>query len=191
MNGWKNPYQYGEAKVKFKEIQLTADKKLFLVTEKQYSDFELIVELNLPEGQANSGVMFRCHVEPNRVYGYQAECDGSWSAGLYDEGRRGWIWPTKKGPDKDSSQAFFKRPEIRRALNRIGWNRYKITCQGNRIITELNGIKITDLTDDTDASGHIGIQHHGEKGQTYRFRNIFIKELTPSDSAETNLNADF
>ena len=110
--GWKNPYKHGEAKVKFKEIQLTADRKFFLVTEKQYSDFELIVELNLPEGQANSGVMFRCHVEPNRVYGYQAECDGSdrcWSAGIYDEGRRGWIWPTKKGADKESSQAFFQR----------------------------------------------------------------------------------
>ena len=76
-------------------------------------------------------------------------------------------------------------------LNRLGWNRYKITCKGNRITTELNGVKITDLNDDTDTSGHIGIQHHGEKGQTYRFRNIYIKELTPADSAETHSDADF
>ena len=29
----------------------------------------------------------------------------------------------------------------------------------------------------TDAKGPVGIQHHGEKGQTYRFRNLRIKEL--------------
>ncbi|MEJ6719623.1 MAG: hypothetical protein ACJAT6_000731 [Akkermansiaceae bacterium] len=28
-----------------------------------------------------------------------------------------------------------------------------------------------------DASGVIAIQHHGEKGQTYRFRNLRIKEV--------------
>jgi len=35
----------------------------------------------------------------------------------------------------------------------------------------------TDIEDDADAEGVIGIQHHGEKGQTYKFRNLRIKEL--------------
>lgn len=30
---------------------------------------------------------------------------------------------------------------------------------------------------DTDAKGHLGIQHHGEKGQTYMFRNLRLKTL--------------
>ncbi len=188
INEWRNPYDFGEAKIVNKEIHLTADKKFFLVTKKKYSDFVLFVEINLPEGEANSGVMFRCHVEPNKVYGYQAECDGSdrrWSAGLYDEGRRGWIWPSKTGRSnekkfleyEEESQAHFAKPEIRNALKRTGWNRYKIQCKGNQIKIELNGIAVTEIEDDTDAEGFIGIQHHGEKGQTYRFRNIFIKEL--------------
>ncbi|WP_162273924.1 family 16 glycoside hydrolase [Mariniblastus fucicola] len=188
LDGWRNPYDFGKAKVVNNEIHLTANKKFFLVTEKKFSDFVLFVEINLPEGQANSGVMFRCHVEPNRVYGYQAECDGSdrrWSAGLYDEGRRGWVWPSKEGRSNDKkmleyaeeSQAHFAKPEVRGALKRTDWNRYKITCKGNKISIELNGVKVTDVEDDTDAEGFIGIQHHGEKGQTYRFRNIFIKEL--------------
>ena len=75
------------------------------------------------------------------------------------------------------SQAFFTQPEIHNALNRTGWNRYKITCRGNKIEIELNGVKVTDIQDDTDAKGFIGIQHHGEKGQTYRFRNIYLKKL--------------
>ena len=33
------------------------------------------------------------------------------------------------------------------------------------------------VTDDRDASGPIAIQHHGEAGATYRFRNLRIKEL--------------
>ena len=188
LTGWRNPYDFGKSKIVGDEIHLTANRKFFLVTEKEYSDFVLFVEINLPEGKANSGVMFRCHVEPNKIFGYQAECDGSdrcWSAGLYDEGRRGWVWPSKKGRSKEKkfleyekeSQEFFAQPKIHDALKRTGWNRYKITCRGNKITIELNGVKVTDLEDDTDAKGFIGIQHHGEKGQTYRFRNIFIKEL--------------
>ena len=41
----------------------------------------------------------------------------------------------------------------------------------------LNGVEITNLKDETDQSGYIAIQHHGEKGQTYRFRKIRIKQI--------------
>lgn len=190
LSQWRNPYDYGEVEVVGNEIHLKANKKFFLVTKQQVSDFELIADIKLPKGKANSGIMFRCHVEPNKVYGYQAECDGSdrcWSAGLYDEGRRSWVWPVKKGRSKikledfakyeKESQAFFAQPKIRNALKRNDWNRYKITCVGSKITIELNGVKVTDIEDETDAKGYIGIQHHGEKGQTYRFRNIFLKQL--------------
>ena len=190
LSGWRNPYPYGEAKVVDGEIHLLADQKFFLVTEKEYSDFSLSVDIHLPEGPANSGVMFRCHVDDNakkKVFGYQAECDGSdrrWSGGLYDESRRGWIWPSTKGRSKDKflkheeeSKAAFKTPEIANALNRNGWNRFVVTCVADSITIELNGVQTVHLNDSTDASGFIGIQHHGEKGQTYRFRNLFIKKL--------------
>ncbi len=188
ITGWKNPYEWGKAEVIDGEIHLTADKKFFLVTEAQYTDFVFEGEVLLPEGKANSGFMFRCHVEPNKVYGYQSEIDGSdrcWSGGLYDEGRNGWLWPSQKGRTKveaalaheTESQAHFKKPEVRDALKRNDWNQVRITCQGNQIKIELNGVVTTEYTDSTDAKGHIGIQHHGEKGQTYRFRNLRIKEL--------------
>ncbi|MCA9060157.1 MAG: DUF1080 domain-containing protein, partial [Planctomycetaceae bacterium] len=75
------------------------------------------------------------------------------------------------------SQAYFKKPEVQGALKRNDWNHYKITCQGNSIKIEVNGVVTTEYTDDTDAKGHLGIQHHGEDGQTYKFRNLRIKEL--------------
>ncbi len=101
LSGWRNPYSHGEAKVVDGEIHLLANKKFFMLTKKRYADFHLSVEIHLPEGEANSGVMFRCQVDENaaqKVFGYQAECDGSdrrWSGGLYDEARRGWIWPSR------------------------------------------------------------------------------------------------
>lgn len=188
LSGWTNPYEWGEAKVVDGEVHLTAEKKFFLVTEKPYADFIFEGEVKLPEGKANSGFMYRCHVEPNKVYGYQAEVDGSdrrWSGGLYDEGRRGWIWPSQTGRTKvpealeyeEESKAYFQQPEVRDALKRNDWNTYRITCKGNSLKVEVNGVVTTDIKDDTDASGPIGIQHHGEKGQTYKFRNLRIKEL--------------
>lgn len=189
--GWKNPYAWGEVAIVDGEIHLTANKKFFLVTGKSYSDFEFEAEIKLPEGKANSGFMFRCHVEPNKVFGYQAEVDGSerrWSGGLYDEGRRKWLWPGRDGttniPEKartkEEGMAHFAKPEVKDALKRNDWNKYRIVCQGAHIRIYVNGVLTTEVWDSTDASGPIGIQHHGEKGQTYKFRNLRIKELNPA-----------
>jgi hypothetical protein len=178
LEGWKNPYEVGEAKVVDGELHLIADQKFFLVTEKSYSNFIFEGEVLLPEGQANSGFMFRAHAEPGKVFGYQCEVDGDpkrgWSGGLYDEGRRQWFISPIKG-DSASIEAFRKRAGD--AFKRNGWNTYRITCKGNKITIEVNGVITTDIEDDMDASGVIGIQHHGEKGQAYKFRNLRIKEL--------------
>lgn len=204
LTGWRNPYQHGEAKVVDGEIHLLASEKFFLVTDKQYSDFRVSVDIHLPDGEANSGVMFRCHVDDNapkkKVFGYQAECDGSdrrWSGGLYDEARRGWVWPSTRGRSEaqfleheEASQAAFAEPNVAGALNRNGWNRFVVTCIQDRISIEVNGVPTTTFRDTIDASGHIAIQHHGEDGQTYRFRNLFIKELpeVPAQDSVTLTN---
>ncbi len=187
-DNWTNPYDHGEIELVNDEIRLTADKKFFLCTKETYGDFIFTGEVLLPEGQANSGFMFRCHVEPGKVYGYQAEVDGSdrrWSGGLYDEGRRGWIWPSIEGRTKEEkflahaekSQAHFATPKVQNALKRNDWNKYTITCKGDKITINVNGVVTTSFKDDTDAEGHIAIQHHGEDGQVYRFRNLMLRKL--------------
>ncbi len=169
LKGWRNPYDHGKAVVENNEIHLTsAGKKYFLATEKQYGDFVLEVSVKMPDRGANSGIQFRSHVEPNRVYGYQAEVDPSdrsWSGGIYDEGRRGWLKPLKN------------KPHAQGAFEPTGWNRYRIHAEGNRMRVYVNGLKTADLTDEKDERGYIALQHHGEKGKTYRFRNIRIMEL--------------
>jgi hypothetical protein len=41
----------------------------------------------------------------------------------------------------------------------------------------VNGVQTTDYHDDKDAEGYLGIQHHGEKGAIYRFRNLKVTPL--------------
>jgi Domain of Unknown Function (DUF1080) len=176
--GWRNPYSWGDITVVNGEIHLKADKKFFLVTEKTFGDFIFEGDVLLPEGQANSGFMFRANVEPNKVFGYQAEVDGDpkrmWSGGLYDEGRRMWFASPIKG--NAASEAEFRK-RAGDTFKRNDWNTYRITCKGNKIRIEVNGVTTTDIEDNKDARGVVGIQHHGEKGKTYKFRNLRIKTL--------------
>ena len=176
LKGWTNPYAWGKAWAEDGQILLQADKKFFLVTEKQYRDFIFEGEVKMPEGKSNSGFMFRCHVQPNKVFGYQAEVDPSdrqWSGGLYDEGRRGWLNPGKGGLD---AKDFVQR--TKGAFNRDGWSRCRIHCVGPNIRIYVNDVLTTDYVDTMDREGYLAIQHHGEKGQIYRFRNLRIRELS-------------
>ncbi|MDI9384746.1 MAG: DUF1080 domain-containing protein [Verrucomicrobiota bacterium] len=179
LEGWTNPYDWGEAWVEEGEIRLRADKKFFLVYDKVLSDFVFEAEIKMPEGDSNSGFMFRAHQAPNRVFGYQAEVDPSdrqWSGGLYDEGRRAWLHPA---PNDSAAAAAFVEA-TKGAFQRSAWNHYRIECRGDRLQIWVNGVQTTDYRDAMDAEGYLAIQHHGESGKVYRFRNLRVKELKPA-----------
>lgn len=174
--GWYNPYEWGEAWVENGEIHLRADKKFFLVTEDRFRDFVFEGEIMLPDRESNSGFMLRANVEKNRVFGYQAEVDPSdrkWAGGLYDEGRRGWLHPVRG--DSLSVRAF--REQAGDAFEPEEWNRYRIEARGDSIRIYVNDRLTTAYRDAMDREGPIGIQHHGEKGKIYRFRNLRIRPL--------------
>ena len=179
LTGWHNPYPHGEFRVTKGIIELVANKKFFLAYDQKFSDFILKAEIKLPKGKANSGFLFRSQKKENgTLFGYQAEVDGSdrkWSGGLYDEGRRGWIHPKK--PIENIYNKYNWKDVRKNAFKRNEWNRYKIRCVDDHIQIWVNDIKTTDLKDSTDKNGYIAIQHHGEKGQIYRFKNIQILEL--------------
>ena len=197
LTGWVQ--RNGEAKYHVEEGVIVGTSVLntpnsFLCTEKDYGDFILELEL-MVEQPLNSGVQFRSNslqeYKDGRVHGYQIEIDPSeraYSGGIYDEGRRGWLYPLA---NNEAGRKAFKNGE---------WNKYRIEAVGNTIRTWVNGTNCSNLVDDMTPSGFIALQVHGigEKteveGKTVRWRNIRIKtenleeERTPMDPAVEELN---
>ena len=141
----------------------------FLCTDKEYGDFIFKVELKF-DVPGNSGIQFRSHIaqKNDRVFGYQCEIDPSeraWSGGIYDEGRRGWLFPLKD------------HEEARKAFKLEDWNEYVIQAAGPSLKTWINGVPCADLIDTADMSGLIALQVHAGKEGRIRWRNIRIKDL--------------
>ena len=146
----------------------------FLCTEGEFADFVLEYEFKV-DPRLNSGVQIRSNsvagYKNGRVHGYQVEIDPSersWTAGIYDEGRRGWLADLK---DNEPARQAFRQNE---------WNRVRVEAIGHSIRTFLNGTPAADLTDDLTRSGFIGLQVHGTnetEPMEVRWRNLRIKDL--------------
>ncbi len=166
----------------------------FLATQKNYGDFILEFDFKVEDG-LNSGVQFRSQslkeYQNGRVYGYQFEIDPSaraWTGGIYDEARRGWLYPmTKNIP----AQKAFKNNE---------WNKARIEAIGNSIRTWVNGIECANIWDDATLNGFIALQVHAignkdQAGKTVSWKNIQIcttdvekyKTSSNNDVAEVNV----
>lgn len=147
----------------------------FLRTDKAYGDFVFTCEVKF-DVPGNSGIQFRSRqrADNGRVNGYQCEIDPGerrYSGGIYDEARRGWLFPLW-------GRAYEK---ARQAFQHGKWNRFTIKAQGQRLQTWVNGIPCSDYTD-TDPkhftpSGFIALQVHGGKEGQIRWRNLRLKEL--------------
>lgn len=141
----------------------------FLRTEKTYGDFILKLEAKL-DVPGNSGIQIRSHQaeKGGRVFGYQCEIDPSpraWTAGIYDEGRRGWLYP------------LAGHPEAQKAFRLADWNEFVIEAVGPHIKTTLNGVPCADLIDTADMEGFIALQVHAGKAGRIQWRNIRIRDL--------------
>ncbi|MDT8301168.1 MAG: family 16 glycoside hydrolase [Sedimentisphaerales bacterium] len=177
LNGWIQ--RNGKAKYAVQDGMIVGTTVLntpnsFLCTEKMYTDFILELEYLVEPGM-NSGIQIRSqsfeHFKNHRVHGYQVEIDTSsraWSAGIYDEARRGWLYNLK---DKPKAQKAFRQNE---------WNHYRIEAIGDRIRTWINGVPAADLRDDMTSTGFIALQVHGSKqaGKSIKWRNIRIQDIS-------------
>ena len=146
----------------------------FLATTRTFGNFILEYEMKMDEG-LNSGVQIRSESKPEinngRVHGYQVECDDSprgWTAGIYDEARRGWLYPVEYNQAAKSS---YKRAK---------WNKFRVEAIGNSIRTWLNDVPCANLVDDMTPQGFIALQVHGigkeeaNAGKTICWKNIRI-----------------
>lgn len=116
----------------------------------------------------------RSHYDPaghegkGLVYGCQFEIDPSsrrWSGGIYDEGRRDWLYPGSLHPEAQS------------ALKVGQYNHIRIECIGHEMKTWLNQVPVACLVDTVDKKGFIGLQVHGIGKQELAGEKVYFKNI--------------
>ena len=152
----------------------------WLMTEKEYADFELRLEFKIPKA-GNSGVALRSPLTGEPTYaGMEIQIlDDPWykNPANYPGLRRTQL----------TGAIYDVVPPSQEDLKPVGeWNRMRITAQGRHITVELNGTKLVDanLDDYKDrvqkhpgllrTKGHLGLQSHDGRVE---FRNLYVKRL--------------
>ncbi len=199
LSGWHRAgYVNGEAEFTVEDGCIVGTTRAgtpnsFLCSDREYADFILELEFNVPPG-VNSGVQIRSLCDPNiqkgRVHGYQVEIDPSprgWTAGIYDEARRGWLCNLthiEKERGKEAAEA------ARSAFRQGDWNRLRVEAVGPRIRTWLNGVPVADLTDTMTPRGILALQVHATADQVprqIRWRNLRLQELADAGTVPADV----
>lgn len=177
LSGWKVVAGTAPFEVVGDEIigtSVAGSPNTFLITEATYGDFILELDLKIEDITSNSGVMARGQYDPaardgqGLVFGYQIEADPTeraWSGGIYDEARRGWLYPLDLNP---SAKTVFKMGE---------YNHYRIEAIGNELKTWINGQEVAYVVDDMDKTGFIGLQVHSIRDSTHAGRKTYFKNV--------------
>ncbi|MEM9081739.1 MAG: DUF1080 domain-containing protein [Verrucomicrobiota bacterium] len=191
LSGWRKTGGTGEYEVKDGAIRGFGQKikgNTFLRTEDEFGDFILTFKFKFLDKSGNSGCMFRAFHKDGqpdgRVTGYQCEHDNwkqpqrGFTAGIYDEARRGWLSPAKNADQKLKDQLTGQSERI---FKWDDWNTIVIKCQGNHLQTWLNGEPRADFTDThpehTTLKGFIGLQVHGGKSADILWKDLYLKKL--------------
>lgn len=177
LSGWKvvagtAPYEVVNGEIIGTSV--AGSPNTFLITEATYGDFILELDLKVEDVTSNSGVMARGQFDPaaregkGLVFGYQIEADPTeraWSGGIYDEARRGWLYPLELNPE---AKTAFKMGE---------YNHYRIEAIGDELKTWINGQEVAYVVDDMDKTGFIGLQVHSIRDSTQAGRKTYFKNV--------------
>ena len=172
-------------------------------------DFELKTEFRITES-GNSGINYRSEKLtdiPNALRGYQADIDGknNYTGQNYEErGRttlayRGEIVNVNSQPNpeeegslrgnirnnawtmREVTGSLGSRDSLRSLIKTNDWNTCHIVAKGNRLQHYINGVLMSDVTDNDEVNrkltGLLGVQVHVGPPMKVEYRNIRIKEL--------------
>ncbi len=203
LDGWDGDPRYWRVEAGKLIGETTPDNPLahssyILWKERKTEDFDLKLDYRLRGG--NSGVQYRTLIAPGErwteVKGYQADMEAGdrWSGILYEVGMRTFLAlrgqkvVLEEGRKPRVVGSVGDPAKLQRAILKDGWNEYRITAQGNRLIHRINGRVMVDVTDNHDAlrikAGFIGFQIHQGPPMKVEYRNIRLKELKPADKAK-------
>lgn len=146
---------------------------LYLTTEKEYGDFELLIEYKTVAG-ADSGIYLRAI--PQVQIWDTTKAGGKWGGDLGAEYGSGGLWNNSKGNPGKNPLAL--------ADKGFGeWNKFRILMVGERVTVHLNDQLVVDHARlenyfnrkaPVPARGPIQLQTHGGE---IRWRNLAIREI--------------
>ncbi len=175
----------------------------------ELGDFEFKAEFHVAES-GNSGVNYRSVMHediPFALRGYQADIDGKnkYTGQNYEErgratlGYRGQITSinAQSGefdlkavrskvqrnawPDLEVIGSLGESEDLKAKINKQDWNEIHLVVKGNRLQHYVNGVLMSDVTDNDEvngkSSGLLGMQVHVGPPMRVMYRNIRIKEL--------------
>ncbi|XCF07578.1 DUF1080 domain-containing protein [Tamlana crocina] len=173
------------------------------------SDFELKLDFKISD-KGNSGINYRSTMIdslPFALKGYQGDMDGRmrYTGMNYEErgrttlasrGEKTTVNPQPKNQSPDSlrlnvknnrwqsldvAESLGSADDLAKHIKTYDWNTFHIIAKGNRLKHFVNGILMSDVTDNDPInrsnSGFIGVQVHTGPPMKVEFRNIKLKEL--------------
>ena len=155
------------------------------------ANFEFKAQYRIsPEG--NSGVQYRSEELPNirlALKGYQADIDGAdtYTGQNYEERGRGFlamrgeISVLKKDIKPTITGSLGNSDSLKRSIKKNDWNEIHIIAKGNHLQHFINGILMSDVTDEDvanrKANGVLGLQVHVMPTMKVEYRKILLKQL--------------
>ena len=152
----------------------------YLLTEKEYGNFEFRCEYKWSKEGGNSGVGIRTPNKGDPAYvGMEIQ--------LIDDENWEKVNKFKLADYQHTGSIYDVQPAKLQANKPIGeWNAVRIVCNGRKVLVEQNGKQMVDANlDDFEKKfdkhpglkrekGHVGFQSYNIKVE---FRNVFVKEL--------------
>ncbi|SDE32296.1 protein of unknown function [Pricia antarctica] len=175
----------------------------------QPDDFELKLDVKIAE-TGNSGINYRSEqidTIPHALRGYQADIDGknTYTGQNYEERKRTTlayrgekvIIHSQDNPEEAGSlranvqkncwqsrevvASLGESDSLKTKINSEDWNKIHLIVKGNRLQHYVNGVLMSDVTDDDainrKSSGYLGVQVHVGPPMTVEYRNIRLKNL--------------
>ncbi|MEM6844125.1 MAG: DUF1080 domain-containing protein [Bacteroidota bacterium] len=172
-------------------------------------NFELKTEFRITEN-GNSGINYRSEqidTIPHALRGYQADIDGKnrYTGQNYEEKKRTTLAyqgeqatiTSQDNPDKpgslranvernawihrDVTASLGESDSLKNHIKMGGWNEMHLVVNGNRLQHYVNGVLMSDVTDDDTVNrsmqGQLGVQVHVGPPMQVEYRNIKLKNL--------------
>ncbi len=173
----------------------------------QPGDFELKGSFKITE-KGNSGINYRSEQltdVPNALRGYQADIDGAnrYTGQNYEERKRTTLAyrgeivtvndPTDKSPEafkanlknnawlgRTVSGSLGTSDELKTKIKGEDWNEFHLVVKGNRLQHYINGVLMSDVTDNDTVNGKskglLGVQVHVGPPMKVEYKDIRIKQ---------------